>query len=199
MKHGKNWSFIMGIMVIVVTGIVCGAVIQSHGKEAVKSEQQQPSPDAKDLWSQITKTEQHYRSWKHYPEKGKEGLYPAIERGPTPAKNPHGGYMKLFVNDITEKAAHKTEGGPDMPNGAVLVMENYRRDKETLYSVTVMYKVDGFAPEQGNWFWASYDPEGKVMEAGKVQGCIDCHRVRKDNDWRFAGSRGKSHGHGAHK
>jgi len=154
-----------------------------------------PAADPGELWRHMTKTDS-YRDWSTFPAKGKEGLFPAIERGPTPAKNPHGAYMRLFVNATALNSARRNERAP-MPNGAILVMENYQRDEKTLVSITAMYKAKGYAPESGDWFWAVYNPDGKPVEAGKVASCIGCHKARENNDWRYAGSRG--HGHQGHK
>jgi hypothetical protein len=52
-------------------------------------------------------------------------------------------------------------------------------------AVTPMYKFKGYNPEAGDWFWGKYGPDGKVMVAGKVNGCIECHEDVKDNDWIF--------------
>jgi hypothetical protein len=72
-----------------------------------------------------------------------------------------------------------------MPAGAMIVKENYGPDKKTLMAVTPMYKVKGYNPDAGDWFWAKYGPDGADMASGKVQGCIDCHRVRQDHNWLF--------------
>lgn len=72
-----------------------------------------------------------------------------------------------------------------MPNGAIVIKENYGKDQETLMAITPMYKVDGYNPDAGDWFWAKYGPEGKIMASGKIQGCIDCHKNKKDQDWLF--------------
>jgi hypothetical protein len=106
--------------------------------------------------------------------------------------------MKLFVNEAAHKAAQENQSGP-MPSDAILVMENYGRDKTTFQSVNVMHKVKGFAPEHGDWFWVTYNPDGKVVESGKVKSCIDCHRSKKDFDWKWAGSRGHHQGQQEHK
>ncbi|MBW1895483.1 MAG: cytochrome P460 family protein, partial [Deltaproteobacteria bacterium] len=76
------------------------------------------------------------------------------------------------------------EGKP-MPYGAILVKENYGKDKTTLMAVTPMYKIKGFDPEAGDWFWAKYDANGKVLKEGQVTGCISCHQARKAADWIF--------------
>jgi hypothetical protein len=52
-------------------------------------------------------------------------------------------------------------------------------------AVTPMYKVKGYNPEAGDWFWGKYGPDGKIMASGKVKGCINCHGVQKAKDWIF--------------
>ncbi len=191
MERVRMQPLMVGITLFIVIAMSC-AILHASEEKGNAGKKQRP-PDAGSLWTRITQSDP-YRNWKPHPAKGKEGLYAAVERGPVPAKNPHGGYMKLFVNEIALKAAQRSEAGP-MPEGATLVMEDYARDRESLLAITVMHKVSGFAPEQGDWFWASYSPDGKVKEAGKAQSCIDCHRSKKFNDWIFAGSRGRQRGH----
>ena len=48
-----------------------------------------------------------------------------------------------------------------------------------------MYKVEGFTPKNGAWFWVKYGPKGKVDKSGKVTGCIGCHMSAEDNDYIF--------------
>ena len=66
-----------------------------------------------------------------------------------------------------------------------------------LEAVTVMYKRDGYDPEDRDWFWVKYDPDGGVMKnpkgmslAGRVakgapQGCIACHQAAPGSDFVF--------------
>ena len=42
-----------------------------------------------------------------------------------------------------------------------------------------MHKVEGFNPKKGDWFWAKYNP------TGKVKGCIGCRNSVEDNDYIF--------------
>lgn len=130
-----------------------------------------PSPDAKKVWSYITETNS-YLGWGFWP--GYVGIYPG--------KSPHGAYLKLYANSVALKAARE---GKIMPYGSILLKENYGKDKKTLMAVTPMYRIKGYNPEGGDWFWAKYDPNGKVLKAGKVKGCIDCHTMQKSNDWLF--------------
>ncbi len=130
-----------------------------------------PSSDAKELWPYITETNP-YMGWGFWP--GYVGIYPG--------KSPHGAYLKLYANTVALKAARE---GKMMPYGAILVKENYGKDKKTLMAVTPMYRIKGYNPDGGDWFWAKYDPSGKVLKSGKVKGCIDCHSMQKSNDWLF--------------
>lgn len=145
------------------SGIAVGAVC------LLLAAQQPPSTNPGDFWAYISKTNS-YKNWQHWP--GYPGKYPG--------KSPHGAFLELYANDVAVQAA---KAGEDMPYGAILVKENYGKDKTTLMSVTPMYKVQGYNPDAGDWFWGKYSPTGSVMAAGKVSSCIDCHR--QEQDYRF--------------
>lgn len=49
-----------------------------------------------------------------------------------------------------------------------------------------MYKVDGYNSSAGDWFWAKYGTDGKIMSEGKVDGCINCHTKVKQKDYLFS-------------
>ncbi|TCK17716.1 cytochrome P460 [Thiogranum longum] len=71
-----------------------------------------------------------------------------------------------------------------------------------LKAVTVMFKREaGYDPEDKDWFWAKYTPDGglhvkekmgmKIKLAGRVakgkpEGCISCHRGAPGGDFVFA-------------
>ena len=131
-----------------------------------------PKPEAEDLWNYISE-ESPYVAWKQWP--GKEGMYEG--------QSPHGAYLKLFVND---KAYAALQAGEEMPDGAIVVKENYADDKETLVAITPMYKSKGYNPDAGDWFWAKYSEKADVQAAGKVESCIECHMKAKDHDWLFS-------------
>ena len=80
-----------------------------------------------------------------------------------------------------------------MPNGAILIKEDFAKDRTTLLSLTVMYKVEGYNPQEGDWFWASYNSQGRAAESGKVQSCIECHRAQSLHDWRYTGAKPHHH------
>ena len=132
---------------------------------------EKPDPDAENLWTYITE-KYPYEGWGFWP--GQVGIYPG--------QSPHGAYLKLYANPVALKAAR--EGKP-LPDGSILVKENYAKDKKTLMAVTPMYKVEGYNPEAGNWFWAKYGKDGKAMVSGKVDSCINCHKAGKAGDYLF--------------
>jgi len=132
-----------------------------------------PAADGKDLWSYLQKV--NYReSFTLWPGKGK--LY----RG----KEPHGALLTTYVNEHALDAIRNGKG--KMAADSIVVKENYKPDK-TLAAITVMYKVAGFDPAGGGWFWVKYAPDGKVLAEGTPKGCISCHGQRKGNDWLFTG------------
>lgn len=130
-----------------------------------------PQADAKALWTYMTQTSP-YSGWGYWP--GRYGMYEGTE--------PHGAQLKVYANGPALRAAR--EGKP-MPAGAIVVKENYGKDGKTLMAVTPMYKVTGYNPEGGDWFWAKYNADGSIDKEGKVGGCIKCHQAVKDQNWIF--------------
>ena len=132
--------------------------------------QKPPKADATDFYNYITKTSP-YQKWALWP--GHEAMHPG--------QSPHGAFLKIYVNKPAHEAIVKKL--KVMPDGAIIVKENYDQDKKTLVAITPMYKVKGFNPEAGDWFWAEYGPKGEMMASGKVQACIDCHAQVKASDY----------------
>lgn len=117
---------------------------------------------------------QDYRQWPLFP--GKEPLYQG--------QHPHGAYLTTYVSPAVLAALQSKSG--KLPDGAVIVKENYSPQKE-LAAVTVMYRSSGYNPEAGDWFWLKYAPDKTILAEGKVDGCIQCHRAVQNNDWVFTG------------
>ena len=153
------------IMVTVLLAVFIFSALVSAAEEAMVR------ADPGKVWTHISQCNP-YLGWGTWP--GYPGIYPG--------KSPHGAFLKLYANGLALKAAR--EGKP-MPNGAIIVKENYGEDQKTLVAITPMYKVKGYNPEAGDWFWAKYKPDGTVEKSGKVKGCIDCHRTQEEKDWLF--------------
>ena len=97
---------------------------------------------------------------------------------------PHGAMLRTFVNNIAYDAIRAKAAS--YPEGAIIAKENYSADGQKLGAITVMKKIKGYDPEHGDWFWAKYGPDGKVLAAGKVAGCIACHTGAEEQDWVFS-------------
>lgn len=158
-------------------GLAGTAIAVHEGQEDVPKRWVEPAgwpgADAQAVWTYITQTKP-YTKWPRWPGKGK--FYAG--------RHPHGALLTTYVSKDAGKVIKKKQGA--FANGAFIVKENYTADK-TLAAVTVMYKIDGYNPEAGDWFWAKYKADGSVEAGGKVEGCINCHRDRADHDWVFTG------------
>ncbi len=165
-------KFIKTLVVAAFVFSSCAIAFAIH--EIIPSETQivEPGPDAEDLNEYIVKYNP-YRAWNLWPGKGR--LYKANE----PL-----GLVTTFVNNA---AYHSIKNKKPMADRSMIVTENYSADKEFL-GLFVMYKVKGFNPEAGDWFWVLYAPDGTVETSGKAEECIDCHTKKKGNDYIFTGS-----------
>lgn len=123
------------------------------------------APDAGELWTKITK-EDPYQNWRNWPD------HKGLKQGAAP----HGPLHVVYVNDDGLK-----QGYPK-PYGTIVVKENFTPDRK-LAAVTVMYKVKGYNPSAGDWYWVKYTPDGKAEKAGKPGGCIGCHSSRAAQDY----------------
>lgn len=132
-----------------------------------------PDTTAAAVWSYLQQVD--YRAnWELWPGKGE--LYAGRE--------PHGVMLTTYLNGPAYEALTGTAG--TMPADAIIVKENYMADS-TLATVTVMYKVAGFNPEHGDWFWAKLGPDGGAQVEGRGQNCIACHGSQNANDYIFTG------------
>ncbi len=125
-----------------------------------------PGADPDALWTHITQ-ENPYTKWGFWPD----------HQGMQEGRAPHGPLHKVYVNEPALGSAK-----PPVQFGAIAVKENYGKDKE-LKAITVMYKIEGYNPSDGDWFWAKYSPDGKVDKFGKPKGCVGCHGTRAANDF----------------
>lgn len=125
------------------------------------------TPDGSCLWKYIT-VESPYTGW----EAWREYHESVSQRG-------HGAGHRVFIN-----TSGRTSEGSSMNNGTVIVKENIRKDK-TVSAITVMHKIQGYNPSDGDWFWAKYSSTGTLLRSGKIRGCIGCHRLVKEKDFIF--------------
>lgn len=150
---------------------VIAAIILSGYATTGTSARLWPAPNAGDVWSYITE-DSRYTDWDLWPEK-------TLNDDGTP---PHGRFLKTYVNMPALRSIVDRAG---MSHESVIVQENYGSDNRLSF-LMVMYKVPGYNPDAGNWFWARYLPDGKAEESGKIGTCIECHGRRKENDYIMA-------------
>lgn len=139
--------------------------------------------------------------WKGLEKAHFVGKY-AIYSTPYAGQHPHGAILDTIDGEL------KVRG----QIGAVIIKRNYGGDgvsKESvandptkyLEAVTVMYKRKDYDPENGDWFWVKYNPDGSLAKnskgmplAGRVakdtnQGCIACHKTAPGGDFVFNSDR----------
>ena len=144
-----------------------------HETQPAETRAALPGADAAKLYDYITKISP-YTSWQLWPGKGK--MYQGTQ--------PHGEFLTTYVNDAA-MAGIKAKKGV-MPDTAIIAKENYGADRK-LSALTIIYKIKGYNPAAGDWFWAKYDIGGKVLISGRAEACIRCHTMKKDNDYIFSG------------
>jgi hypothetical protein len=120
------------------------------------------------LWAHLQGED--YRSWPLFPGKGE--LYTGTE--------PHGMLLTTYVNGLAHDGLVNAAG--TLPDGAILVKENYMPDS-TYAGATVMHKVAGYDPANGNWYWAKFGPDGTVEDAGRAPMCQQCHAAGRQQDF----------------
>lgn len=76
--------------------------------------------------------------------------------------------------------------GQKAPVGFQAAKVHYKAmDGAEVANMLVMTKMQaGYDPDNGDWFYAIYDATGtKAMQAGKIEGCINCHSASDDTDF----------------
>jgi hypothetical protein len=136
-----------------------------------------------------TEAHQQYgdRLWQQLEEAGLVGDGAMMAR-PYQGTAPHG--------EIIVTLEHELE--VDGETGALLVKRNYMGDDATIQavsnnpaqyldSITVMFQRAGYDPENNDWFWAKYRPDGSYDTApndadlvGSPTGCVSCHSQEED-------------------
>jgi hypothetical protein len=174
MERAKWVAVALALAVLAANPFIAQAAGESP--MSTKGKMEMPATEGKALWDYLTKVK-YQKSFTLWPGKGM--LYKGTE--------PHGALLTTYVNKTALDAIKGKKGA--MPAGAIVVKENYMPDK-MLAAITVMYKVTGYNPEGGDWFWAKYTPDGKIEAEGKsdMAGmCIGCHGKAKGNDFLFTG------------
>ena len=134
-----------------------------------------PGTTASSVLSYLEETD-YQESWELWPGLGEKYT----------GQEPHGMLLTTYLTPGAYDALTGKKGV--MPNGAIIVKENYTPEG-TFAANTVMYKKAGYNPEHNDWFWLKVLADGTVEKEGRVPGCQACHGLpdRKANDYIITG------------
>ncbi len=122
----------------------------------------------------------------------------SIMSTPYTGQHPHGAILDTIEGPILigKKLHHviikRNYGGPGVSKMAVA-----NEPAKFLKALTVMLKRDGYDPENKDWYWVKFKPDGSLHTnpkgmklAGRVakgmpEGCISCHRAAPGGDMIF--------------
>ena len=151
MKRIREW--VMGVMLLGFAGVIAGCSVFGipTGQDRV---------EADTLEVEIA----DYKTWEQ-PDWFEE-YEPSVH--PLPA------YVKYYIN---KKGWSDLDNPPD---GSIFVKEQFDEDKSFI-GLTVMKKIDGYDPENKDWYWAIADTDAEITNAGKLNStwtsaCISCHK-----------------------
>ena len=122
---------------------------------------------------------------------------------PYEGQHPHGAVLDTIDTDSLQVNGN---------TGEVIIKRNYggegvstskvaNNPDKYLKAVTVMYRRAGYDPDNQNWFWVKYKPDGSLhtnpkdmKPAGRVakgmdKGCIACHSAAPGGDYVFNNDR----------
>ena len=99
--------------------------------------------------------------------------------------DPHGMLLTTYLNPAALEVVKA--GGSSMPDGAILVKENFTPEG-VLAATTIMYKKAGYNPDHNDWFWAKVLADDTVEKEGQVEGCQTCHGAATDTDYVMTGT-----------
>ncbi|RJQ46763.1 MAG: hypothetical protein C4538_06220 [Nitrospiraceae bacterium] len=160
-------NLFLGVLVAICVSV--GAAYAIHQTSPAETYAPLPGIQAEAVYRYIT-IEDPYTNWDLWPGKGK--MFKA---------RPPLDHITTYVND---NALNSIKVERKMANGSIIVTENYT-DGKKLSALFVMYKIRGYNPPAGDWYWLQYDTNGKAVVAGKVEACIECHAKMKENDYIF--------------
>lgn len=157
-----------------------GAERAAETAEAEQPEEQaepqsvMPETTADAVWAYLTEVD-YQNTFALWPDKGEQYT----------GQEPHGALLTTYVNDVAAGALASNAG--ELPYGAIIVKENFMPDG-THAASTVMYKAEGFDPDNNDWWWLKRLADGTVEASGQATGCINCHGGQRPNDFVWTSS-----------
>ena len=159
------WLPALGILSVVLVLAACGS-----------DEPELPDTTAASVLAYLDEVDyQNNDDWKLWPGVGEK----------YEGSDPHGMLLTSYLNPSAFEALDEVlAGSAAMPDGAIIVKENYTPEGN-FDANTVMYKKSGYNPEHNDWFWLKVGADGAVQVEGMGKGCQDCHSDVKSTDYVF--------------
>ena len=101
----------------------------------------------------------------------------------------HNAFIDIYANDLGAKAY--IQKAKVFPVGAELFKPLYTdtKRKKLVRLVVMVKKEQGYDSENGDWWYGIYDKTGKeAWYQGRINSCIQCHRIAKESDYLFTES-----------
>lgn len=171
-----NMGDVMKRIILLSLILMCAVFLSgcTGSDDAQVSVDDQVTVSADELYSEITSND-GYKSWDLFP--GTEEL--------APGAGVHGDKVSIYIS--SDVSAALDAGDTVMPFESIIIKEGFDSENQ-LEELVVMYKVEGYDPDNNDWFWALYSPGGAVSAEGKIGGCINCHEKKASNDFIFSGA-----------
>jgi len=187
----------IGVAIATVSLVLSGAVMAEGMKKSdgMKKEMPMTKGDDKKMMKPPFGGAEDIAFAKQIWEKLHAKGYDALQNNLYVGGPPHGKVREVIEGVIDgQLVISKTNYGGDGVS-----IEAVKKDpKAFLKAVTIMVKRPGFDPEDKDWFWAKYKPDGTIFTnekgmklVGKVAkgmpvGCISCHASASGNDLVFS-------------
>jgi hypothetical protein len=106
-------------------------------------------------------------------------------------ESPHAAPKDVYVNDVGRAAA--LDGQFPFAEGSVMVKESTNVETLAVEAITVMRKVAGFDPDNGDWQYAMFERQEDGAMDGMWFGtdhemhamCVGCHVAAAETDYAF--------------
>ena len=141
-------------------------VIRGHGKVSENNISDEDMQLANELWLESV----NYKEWNQHQN------WTGIQSS---SDGTHGSHVQIWFNDSVNVSIEQQQNL--LANNSILVKEGYSSNSESsLAAITIMKKIAGYDPENSNWFWAKFNSDGSVDNAGAINNCISRHSLGQD-------------------
>lgn len=111
----------------------------------------------------------------------------SVKTRPYEGTQPHGKILEYLEQEIEiDGASQRAIVKKNYAGEAATIEKVWADGRDLLASVTVMLKQPGYDPDNQDWFWVKYMPDGGIEVAGKADNCIQCHQAAPGDDYIYS-------------